>query len=79
MEYFAKLNSISAGRGQPDGILRVWVNGAMVFERTNAILRTAQHADMKLNQLLFGPWSGDGSPIKQSFLIDDLVVASGRP
>ena len=31
------------------------------------------------NQLIFGPWIGDGSPVSQMFWIDDPVVASERP
>ena len=69
----------SSGIGQPDGIIRVWFNNTLVLERTNAILRTGQRSTMKLNQFIFAPWIGDGSPLTQTFWIDDLVVASARP
>jgi len=40
------------------------------------LMRTAQHADMKFNQFIIAPWIGDGSPIDQTFWLDDLVVAN---
>lgn len=79
VEAYYRLNSISNGIGQADGIIRVWFNNSLVFERTNAILRTGQRSTMKLNQFIFGPWIGDGSPVTQTMWIDDLVVASERP
>lgn len=79
VEAYYRLNSISNGIGQADGIIRVWFNDALVFERTNAILRTGQRPTMKLNQFIFAPWIGDGSPVTQTMWIDDLVVASERP
>lgn len=79
VEAYYQLNSISNGIGQANGIIRVWFNDSLVFERTNAILRTGQRPTMKLNQLIFAPWIGDGSPVTQTFWVDDLVVASARP
>lgn len=79
VEAYYRLNSISNGIGQADGIIRVWFNNSLVFERTNAILRTGQRSTMKLNQFIFAPWIGDGSPVTQTMWIDDLVVASERP
>lgn len=79
IEAFYQLNTITGGIGQSNGILRVWFNESLVFERTNAVLRTGQHPTMKLNQLVFAPWIGDGSPVTQTFWVDDLIVSDVRP
>lgn len=78
IESYYQLNSIVNGIGQSDGIIRLWVNGILVFERTDAILRTGYRPTMKINQLILGPYIGDGSPVTQTMWIDDLVVASER-
>ena len=79
VEAYYQLNTISSNMGQSDGIIRVWFNDALVLERTNAILRTAQRPTMKFNQFVFGPWIGDGSPVTQTMWIDDLEVRDSRP
>jgi hypothetical protein len=78
VEAFYQLNTITSNVGNADGIMRVWFNNTLVFERTNAILRTGQRPTMKFNQFVFAPYIGDGSPLEQSMWIDDLVVASAR-
>ena len=42
-------------------------------------MRTAANADMKFNQLFYGPYIGVGSPIDQTWWVDDLVIADGIP
>jgi len=41
-------------------------------------MRTAAHATMKFDQFAVLPYIGDGSPIAQSFRVDELVVATAR-
>jgi hypothetical protein len=79
VEAFFKLNSISNGIGQPDGVIRYWYDGQLVIDRSNLILRTGRHATMQFNQLVIAPYIGDGSPADQRFWIDDLTVAADRP
>lgn len=79
VEAYFKLNSIVAGKGLPDGIVRYWFDGQLVIERTNVLMRTGTHAGMKFNQLLIGPYIGDGSPADQTMWVDNLVVAVARP
>jgi len=79
IEAYFKLNRLSGGKGQPDGIIRYWYDGALAIERTNVIMRTGTHPSMKFNQFLIGPWIGDGSPVDQTFWIDNLTVATSRP
>lgn len=76
--YFA-MNSVSAGVGQHDGIVRYWFNGAIQFEATNVLLRTGANPTLKFKQLVIAPYIGDGSPVTQTCYYDDLVVLTGRP
>ncbi len=78
VEAYIKLNTISNGKGVADGIIQYWLNGQLVMDLHNVILRTAKNADMQFNQFVIGPWI-DSSPINQTFWIDNLVVATGRP
>jgi len=78
VEAYFKLNSISGGKGQPDGIVRYWYDGNLIIERTNIIMRTAVYPNMKFNQFTIGPYIGDGSPVDQTFWVDDLTVATAR-
>ena len=77
VEAFVKLNTISNKKGMQDGIIRVWINGNLAMSHENILFRTGQHPDLKFNQLMIAPYIGDGSPVEQTFWIDDLVVAQG--
>jgi len=57
-------------------LLKYWLDDKLIIDHTNVLMRTAQHADMKFNQFIIAPWIGDGSPIDQTFWLDDLVVAN---
>ena len=79
VEAYFKLNSIAGGKGQPDGVIRIWVDGQKILDRSNIMMRTAKNADMRINQVAIGPYIGDGSPVRQSFWVDELLVATERP
>jgi len=79
VEAFVRLNSVSDGKGIADGVLQLWVDGQLLIDRHDVLLRTGQHPDMKFNQLVLGPYIGDGSPIDQTFWIDDVVLATATP
>jgi hypothetical protein len=72
-----KLNTISGGKGNPDGAIRYWYDNRLIIEQTHVIFRTAQHPAMKFNQFMIAPWIGDGSPVDQTFWLDNLTVSSG--
>ena len=78
VEVRLKLNSISSGKGIGDGILQYWLDGEKVIDKNSVIFRTGQHPDMKFDQFLIGPYLSDGSPVDQSFWVDDLLVADIR-
>lgn len=52
VEAYYRPNPISNENGQDDGVIRVWFNNALVFERTNAILKAGQNLSMKFNQFI---------------------------
>ena len=76
MEAYFKLNTVQNGKGVGNGLLKYWLDDKLIIDHTNVLMRTAQHADMKFNQFIIAPWIGDGSPIDQTFWLDDLVVAN---
>lgn len=79
IEAYFKLNTISAGIGQKNGIVQYWIDGTLVINRNDVIMRTGANPNMKFNQFLVGPYIGDGSPVTQSFWIDNLKLATAPP
>jgi hypothetical protein len=74
---FFKLNTIANSKGNPDGVIRYWYDEQLIIERTNVILRTAQHPDMQFNQFMIAPYIGDGAPVEQTFWVDNLTLSTG--
>jgi hypothetical protein len=79
VEVYAQLNSVVGGIGQTDGVLKYWLDGALIIDRSNVIFRTGANPSMAFNQFVMAPYIGDGSPVDQRFWIDDLTVATSRP
>jgi len=75
VEAYLKLNSIVNGKGIADGVIQYWFDGQLIIDHQDVMLRTAQYPDMKFNQLVIAPWIGDGSPVDQTFWIDNLTIA----
>jgi len=78
VEAYFQLNSIIGGIGIADGQVKYWYDGELIIDFENVILRTGQHPDMRIRQLLIAPWIGNGSPVDQTFWIDNLTVADSR-
>jgi hypothetical protein len=78
VEVYVKLNSIVSGKGVKDGVLQYWFDGQPVMDYRNVVLRTGRNADMKFNQFIIGPYIGVGSPVDQTFWVDNLVLATSR-
>jgi hypothetical protein len=78
IEAYIALNSVVNGKGIPDGVVRYWYDGQLALEHTNLLFRTGAKADMQFNQLVIGPYIGDGSPVDQTFWVDDLQLATER-
>ena len=78
VEAYLQLNSIQNGIGLANGVIRYWFDKRPVLDLSGMLMRTGQHPTMMFNQLMLGPYMGDGSPVDQSAWIDDLVVARAR-
>lgn len=74
IELLAAMNS----PGGSDGRLQVWVDGEAVFDVGNLRLRDANHAALKFDSFMFGPYYHFGTPRAQSTWIDALVIATDR-
>ncbi|CAB1075302.1 hypothetical protein D1AOALGA4SA_3122 [Olavius algarvensis Delta 1 endosymbiont] len=79
VEVFIKLNSIVGGKGVADGIVRYWYDGTLIIDHSSAMLRAGLHPNMKFIQFVIAPWIGDGSPVDQTFWVDDLTIATAPP
>ena len=78
IEAYFKLNSVVNGKGVADGAIQYWFDGVLIIDRNNVMIRTGQHPNMKFNQFMIAPYMGDGSPIDQTFWVDNLTVATSR-
>lgn len=80
IEAMFKLNSLDAAkdRPNPDGEIRAWVDGKLVIERDDVVLRSADFPAMKFNQFLMLPYFHHGVPHDQALWIDDLAIGRER-
>lgn len=79
VEVYMALNSIQNGVGVPDGKIRWVQDGQTLISSDQILFRTGRHPTMAFNQLSVAPYIGDGSPIAQSFWVDELTVGTARP
>ena len=79
VESYWQLNTISGGKGQPNGIVQYWFDGTLIIDRRDIYFRTAVNATMQFRTFVMAPYIGDGSPRDQHMWIDDLVVRTTRP
>jgi hypothetical protein len=78
IEAMFEMNSIQDGKGIPDGKLRYWMDGQLLISSDNTLFRTGANPNMRFNQLILGPYIGDGSPVDQIMWLDDLTVSTHR-
>ncbi|MGH9339852.1 MAG: choice-of-anchor P family protein, partial [Acidobacteriota bacterium] len=79
IEAHFKLNTISEGIGQRDGVLQYWYDGVPLIDIRDAVIRTGKYPGMRFNQFILAPYIGTGSPVDQTLWVDDLVVTTGPP
>jgi hypothetical protein len=77
IETYFELNTIEAGKGIPNGKIRYWYDGQLLISSDSILMRTAAHPDMMFDQLFYGPYIGVGSPVDQTWWVDDLTLADG--
>lgn len=78
IEAYFQLNSIEAGIGITDGVLKYWYDGELLINHEDVLFRTGEQPDILYNQFMVAPWIGDGSPVSQTMWLDNLVIATGR-
>jgi hypothetical protein len=80
VEAMFKLNSLDLARDKPnhDGELRGWIDGKLVIERTDVVLRSTDFPKMKFNQFMMLPYFHDGVPHDQTLWIDELAVGTSK-
>ncbi len=74
-----RLNSLDRTRDQPnaDGIIRGWIDGKLVVDRNDVVLRSTDYPNMKFNQFLLTPYFGLGLlPHEQTLWIDELTIST---
>lgn len=59
-----------------DGIQRVWINGALVFEKRN---HSTLESSGSIDEILFFTYWNGGAPQNQSAFIDNVVITTDRP
>ncbi len=80
IEAMFRLNSLDLESDRPnrDGEVRGWVDGKLVVERTDVVLRSTDFPRMKFNQFLMLPYFHHGVPHDQTLWIDELAVGTER-
>jgi hypothetical protein len=78
-EVYLKMNSVSNGIGQTDGIMQVRVDGVLVINKSNIIYRTNQHPDLKWRTLVLAPYIGVNAPQNETMWMDELTVGTDDP
>lgn len=79
VEAYFRLNSVQNGVGIPDGSVRYALDGEVLIASDAVLLRTGALPDLRFDHFLMLPYIGDGSPVEQTVLYDELTVATGRP
>ena len=79
VEAYFRLNSVVNGIGARDGVLQMWYDGTPIIDRRNVVMRTGAHPTMKFRQFQISPYIGVGSPVDQTYWVDDLLIATARP
>jgi hypothetical protein len=77
VEVYLKMNSVSGGVGQSDGIMRLWVDGAIMIDKNNVIYRTNQHPNLKWATIVLAPYIGTNAIQTETMWMDELTIATG--
>jgi hypothetical protein len=79
VEVYFEMNSINNGVGVADGKIRWVQDDEVLISYDHILMRTNEHATMAFDQFAMLPYIGPGSPIAQSFFVDEMTVATARP
>ena len=73
VETMAKMNT----PGKEDGVVKLWVNGKLVTDVPNLMLRDDDHPDIKFDMWFLGPYNHPGVPKTQKSYVDAIVISTG--
>jgi hypothetical protein len=76
---YIKMNTISSGSTNVDGILQYWLDDKLIFDYKKLVMRTAARSTIKFNQFGIAPFIGRGSPVDQTMWLDELTVYTKKP
>ena len=76
IQTYIKKNTFTAGVGNFDGIIKSWVDGTLVIDKTEVLFAANAYSDTEWRQIVLAPYIGDGAPISESMWIDELGVWS---
>jgi len=81
VEAFFKLNTMVGNVGQYDGIFKMWVDGTLVVDADDVMVRTGSaNKNMLIDQFAMAPYikpvGESGSPITQTMWVDELTVGT---
>lgn len=81
IEAYYKMNSVVAGKGQRDGLIRLWYDGQLILDRDQVMLRTGRNPNQKFNQMILSPdFATNNAPSStMTFWIDNLRLGTDRP
>jgi hypothetical protein len=79
VEVYFEMNSVDGGVGSPNGKIRWVQDGTTLISSDQILFRTGAHANLLFSQFAMLPYIGDGSPVDQSFFVDELTVATAKP
>ncbi len=77
VETYVKMNSITGSAGNNDGILRGWIDGRLVFERTDIRFRDVDRLKVQFcwfNVYVGGSWAAEHD---MDVYFDNMVIATG--
>ncbi len=72
VETMAKMNAA----GKEDGELKLWVNGKLVTDLGELMLRDSEHPDITFDMWFLGPYNHPGVPETQKSYVDAIVIST---
>lgn len=74
IEVYMEFNSTPSSTATADGKGYMWLNSTLVAEYNNLVFRTGVYPSLAFDQIILSPYIGVGSPVNQTFYIDELYV-----
>ncbi len=73
-----RLNTVADGKGQPDGVLQIWVDGRVAVDERAIVFRHTEK--LKIDRMWFNVNYGGGpAPEDYHLFFDEIVVHAGEP